>query len=453
MSLQSLLSIARSALLTHQRALDVTGHNIANANTPGYSRQRLELTAETPLYGALFSVGRGVLASALTRARDPFNDGTFREQSAALGLAGTLQDHLGRIEAVLHEPSDTGIASSLDGLFGSFSDLASDPTNSASRDQVRSAAQRLASQLNAADASLGRALQDAGDQMRSQVTQVNGLLRQISDLNGQIQATGGPEHIASDLMDQRDNLLDQLSQYGDVRVLDRGDGSVGVLFGGSLVVDPGLLQQLDVRAVGSGLGIGIAGGSPIQLAQGSLRGLADMTQTWLPQAKQQLDTLAGALVEQVNALHRTGFSLSGATGLDFFDPAGTTAGTIALSSTLLASSDNIAASDVVGPGGNGVALQLAALRDAPLATLGGRTLRDYHIALAGWVGTGVQDAGRDVDASSTLLDRADALRQSVSGVSVDEEMINLMSEQQAYSAAARLVTVADSMMQEILNMI
>ncbi len=454
MSLQSLLSIARSALLTHQRAMDVTAHNIANANTPGYTRQRLELSAATPQWGPTYPLGRGVKADVITRTRDLFFDTSYREESGSLGLAGSLEDYLGRIEATFGEPSDTALSSGLDGLFRSFSDLANDPSNRIARDQVRQSANRLAQQFHSLDAALGRVSADALTDLQTQVGAVNALAQQIAQLNGQIQATGGPSHTSSDLMDERDRLVDQLSAYGDIRVLDRGDGSIGVTLGDTLLVDGGSTATLSVSSVGSGYGVQTAGGTPVVLRSGSLAGLADLTQNWIPGAKAQLNQLAGALVTQVNAVHRAGYTLGGATGVDFFDPAGVTAGSIRLSAAVTASSDAIAAAGAAGAVGDGaVALQLAGLSQTSVASLGNKTFREHWFGLTGWVGSGTESAIRDATAAQTLVDRADELRTSVSGVSVDEEMVSLLGQQQAYQAAARLVQVASDVMDEILKLL
>lgn len=454
MSLQSLLSIARSALFAHQRSMDVTAHNVANANTPGYSRQRLVLAAETPQWGPLFPVGRGVSATAIQRTRDLFYDSSYRRDNGGMNLAGTLKDYLGQIESVMHEPSDSGLASSLDGLFSAFGDLANNPTSKPDRELVKQAGARLAQQLRSLDAQVTRVTQEAVDDMRVQVSEVNQIASQIADLNQRIKAEGGANGIAPDLMDQRDNLLDQLSQYVDVRVLDRPDGTVGVVAGDTLLVDGALHQDLAVGTVGAGWGtISATSGSPVDLGGGSLGALGDLTQVRLPAVRARLDQLAQAMVTEVNSRHRAGYTLGGATNVDFFDPAGVTAGSIQLSAALQSSSDNIAAAAVNAPGDSGVALQLAGLGSVGIASLGGSTMREHYVSLASQVGIDVKNASGDLLAQSTLVDRADQARQSVSGVNIDEEMVSLISQQQAYQAAARLINIADQMMQDVLRIL
>ena len=452
MSLQSLLSIARSALGVHQRQLDVTAHNIANASTPGYSRQRLVTTPALPLQLAMYTIGRGVEAVSIERTRNGFYDATYRRDNGLLGKSTTLRDYLGQVETALNEPSDTGLSSSLDSLFSAFSDLAGNPAGHTNRELVVSAANRLVDQLHSLTAQIGRTSLEAADNLRVQVADVNSLSQRIADLNTKILSTGGADHQAPDLQDMRDQLIDELSKFGNVRTVDHGDGTVGVIFGDTTLVDGAQVTTLE--PVGSGLGWAVRsalGGTVVDTQSGSLHALADLTQNRLPAARAQLDALAGALVSEFNAIHRAGYTLSGATGVDFFDPAGTTAATISLSATVRASSDNIAASANAAQGNGAVAGQLAALATSGVVSLGGSTFREHFVTLASGIGLDVRGAEQDIATQETLVERSDGFRQAESGVNVDDEMIDLVSAQQASQAAARLISVADQMMKVILD--
>ena len=453
MSLASLLSIARSALFVHQRAMEVTGHNVANANTPGYTRQLMQLQAASPLVLPRYSMGRGVEAEQITRQRDTFYDAAYRRDSGQLGNSSTLNNYLGQIEASLNEPSDTGLSSSLGRLFNSLSELANDPASHVGRGLVVSAGARVAQQLNSLAQQNNRIGQEAVDSLRAQVDQVNSYASQIAALNTKIVQSGGASSGSSDLMDQRDVLVDKLSQFMDVRVLTRPDGSIGVAAGNTVLVDGAQAAPLAVAAVGAGWGIVQAGGgSPIDPQSGSLKALMDLTQTRLPAVQAELDKLAAALVTQFNLVHRAGFTPGGVTSVDFFDPAGTTASTIKLSAALTLSSDNIAASANGAPGNGDIATTLAGLATQGVASLGGNTFREHFVLTAAALGLDVNNSSQDMTSQLTLVERDDSARTAVSGVNVDEEMISLIASQQAYGAAARLVSVADQMMQEVLQM-
>jgi flagellar hook-associated protein 1 FlgK len=453
MSLSSLLSIARSALAAHQRSIDVTAHNIANAQTPGYSRQRADLVSQFPLLTAQGPVGRGVTVAQISSARDRFLDATYRLQSGLLGDSSSRSSALGDVENAMNEPSDSGIGAALDNLFKSFGDLANDPTGTPTREAVRAAASRLVSQVRGLDQRLGQIDGQVRDEMTANVNEVNDLARRIAQFNTQILATRGTGGESPDLEDQRGALMDRLSQLVGVRAMDRPDGTMTVLAGDVVLVDAGTAQSLDVRAnAGGGWVVGLAGtGSVINPQSGSLKGLVDISTIELPKVRAQLDQFAASIVGSFNALHETGFTLTGNTNVDFFDPAGTTAGTIALSADVTASTDNIAAAGTNVPGDNAVALQLAALSDTSIPALGNATLGEYWIQMAAGVGTQHNNADLDTTTNQALVDSAFTQREGVAGVSIDEEMSNLIQQQQAYQAAARLLNVADQMAQTILD--
>ncbi len=454
MSLASLLSIARSALLAQQRAMSVTAHNVANAQTQGYSRQRLELTAADPLRSTLGTLGRGVTEASLQRIRDSFFDARYRTESGLLADSGAMRDYLGEVESAMNEPSDSGVSAALDGLFGAFADLAANPSSSTSRTLLQQAGRRFVNRMHQLDTALHEVGDAALAKLRSEVDTVNQLAAQIGELNAEILMAGGPSGNAPDLQDQRDVLVDRLSSLVAVRVVERPDGSIAVTAGDTLLVDGAYAQPLTVESIaGGGFRVAAASGSPVDPQAGSIAALVKLLDDELPGIEGQLDSLVRALVTSVNTLHRSGYTLGGATGTDFFLSGGLTAGTIALAPAVDASGDAIAAGATNAPGDGAIALQLSQLATAPMALLGGKSLRDYYVDLAGTVGTGVSDASQDADVHQSMVDQADTMRSSVSGVSVDEEMVALISQQQAYSAAARVVNVANQMLQDILDMV
>ena len=454
MTLISLLGIARSALLTHQRALDVTGHNVANAMTPGYSRQQLDLAAAVPSESPWGPLGRGVTDAGVTRVRDWLHDATVRRETGLLGHSQTLGTHLGQVEAAINEPSEYGIAASLDGLFNAFSELANDPSSSVHRGLVRQNASRLVDQLHLLDENLVETGRNALAEMNATVDDVNRIASEIASLNQLILSSGGPNNSAPDLEDQRDILIDQLSESMGVRVLQRDDGTVGVAAGDTLLVDGGMAQTLEVRALaGGGTGIGVVGGSDVDPRSGSLLALAEVLNVELPGLRANLDQFAAALVTEVNAIHNSGFTATGATNVDFFDPAGVTAHTIALSAAVQSSADEIAAGGTTAAGDGDVALQIAALRSTSIASLGGTSMGDFYTSTVTSFGSRVLDVQQNAAVHQTLVDRAETVRASSNGVNVDEEMVMLIAQQQAFAAAARLVTVADEMVTEILRMV
>lgn len=453
MSLLSLLSIARSALLAQQRAMSVTGHNVANATVSGYHRQRLDIHAATAQWTPVGTLGRGVESGAVLRTRDTLLDSAFRRAAGEHGYSATSSDTLSRVEAAFGEPSDYGVAAAFDALFGAFQALGADPNGSAARMAVRDAASAFVGRVRTLDGELGALTQDTTDRARQQVAEVNGLARQAAELNAQILAASGPAGGAADLEDARDRVIDRLATLVGGRVLERPDGTMTVVAGDAVLVDGGLAHQLEVRASATGFDIARVGDAgTLRLPSGSLGALSALA-TSIPARRAELDAFVRAVVEEVNAIHRTGATPSGATGLDFFDPAGLTGATLALAPGVAASPDGIAASTPGSPGDGAVATSIAALADGPLASLGGRTLRSLYTDVAAAAGSDAAQAADDEAADAALEIHADEQRTSLFGVSVDEEMVTLIAQQQAYAAAARLVSTADEMIQELLNIV
>jgi len=455
MGLSSLLSIARSALITHQRAIDTTGHNIANASTEGYSRQRLNQSALTPLQTPLGQLGRGVGADGVTRLRNQILDATYRRQHGELGSFTTLRDMLGNIESVFGEPSDLGLGAGIDQLFSAFGDLANDPAGRTPRQLVRQAADSLTARFRTADQRLGELSAEALTRMEGILSEVNAIGREVADLNVQIRAGSSGERAAPDLMDRRDLLVDRLSGFLGVRVVDRGDGTIGILAGDAMIVDAAEFVPLELRSLGQGAyGVAASGMSGLlDLQGGELDALTELSTTTIPGVRSRLDQLAAGIVAEVNALHRGGRTLAGATGVDFFDPAGTTALGFALSQAVALTPDNIAAGASGGAGDNSVALALAALRTSATASFGGDTIGVAYQRLVSDIGVALRDASQRQEAQEVIVHHTDTLRQSVSGVSIDEELTHMITQQNAFAAAARLVSVADEMMQDVLGMV
>lgn len=451
MSLSSLLSIARSALLVQKRAMEVTANNVANAQTPGYTRQRLEIMAQNAVHTADGMIGRGVTSGLVQRTRDSFYDDTFRREAGLFSQSSTLQEGLRQIEDAIGEPSDVGLSAAIDRLFHSFSDLANDPSSPSARDLVCQAGDRLAKQLNQLDTRLTISSSDAMSRLDAEVGQANELLRRIGKLNQDILAAGGQS--AVDLQDQRDLAIDQLSGLMSVKVVRHDDGTVTVMGEESNLVDRVIPTQLSLTGSPPALSVVDSGGTPVNRIGGSLGGSLDMVNNRVPGLRSQLDQLAANLVSQVNAIHRGGYTATGVTNTDFFDPSKTTAGGISLTSALLGSSMAVAASGSSRTGDGSVALQLAQLGNTGIAGLGGRSFRDFYSGVAASVGLAASGAESDTTVQQSLMEQADQQRTAVSGVSVDEEMINLMAQQQAYGAAAKIITMADEMMQMLLQTI
>ena len=485
----SLLSIARTALSAQQVALQAISQNIANAETPGYSRQRADLAASVPQRFPQYNVGTGVDVRGVVRMRSYLLDRSVRTETGQQAAFNYRADLLGEVEEVLGEPSETGLANSLDQFWNAWSDLANNPTSPSSATAqavVRQRGQQVTNTLNQIATRLTDVASRARIRLSDTVTQVNTLAGQLAELNKQVTAAEVSGQQAPDLRDARDILADKLSGLAGVRVETQANGTLAVYLGGRMLVDEANARSLQVQIGAGGASVIFAGDpSPAQGVGGELGAGLDFLNTDLPAVQARLDDLARGLVNGVNEYHASGWTVAGdalgganwnpllgPTGsrVDFFDPTKVTAGSISLSTAVTANAGVIAAGDVQNaPGNNAVAQAIGALRgDAGMAALQarmgasfatlvgfatGESYGDHYTLSNTQLGAQVADARSQLSVHETLLAQAERRRQSDSGVSVDEELALMLKHQQAYTAATRLVRVADEMAQAILGMV
>ena len=489
MSASSLLSVARGALLAQERAVGIIGHNVANAETPGYSRQVVRLAAAEPqAFAGIGQIGRGVELIGIGRARSAFYDESWRREAGARSQYQAVQQTLEQVSGILGEPSDTGIQASIDQLIDSFNTLASNPVDPAGRAVVVANATALADKLHSVDTRIDGVARSIGSQLTDAVRDINATAAEIARLNGQIRQAGGQ---APDLLDRRDQALDKLGQYLDVRVVEDGHGAVDVLMGGlQLVGSGGGTQPLSVSGTGP---YQLQIGNPpvaVSASGGKVKGLMDAFAAVGSRTSStargtgfrgQLDDLVTGLVTAVNQIHSDYDPTTKALQptltpapnplragiVPFFDPNGVTAGTIALNPAIAADPTQLAGGWSTAAGDNTIAARLADLRNlaipvpgataattgSPAVTAGASApVGEFFTGLVSGFGIATQDAANRVASQSTLVDNIEAQRQDVSGVNVDEEMVKLIEHQQAYAAAARLVQVADDMLKELVNL-
>ena len=461
MGLSTSLDIATRALRAHQLAVDVTSHNIANAATPGYSRQEALLQAVGNhaigfRHGDqnLANMGLGVEAAGIRRLRDLFIDFQVRQINADLGRFTVSADTLEQVEIVFNEPSENALNQLLTDFWNAWRSLSNDPESTAARAALVERAGMLASALNRAEGQLQTLRRDLNAKVGIAVNEINTITSEIAALNQQIaqlQVTGNQ---AADLRDQRDLLLDRLSTLVDISYLEDATGAITIYLGNrelvvrdtamALAATPNIANSnfFDVTFVSDG--------QIAQLRSGELYALLEQRDTVVPAKLGQLNSLASTLITEVNNLHATGFGLNGATGLNFF--AGTDAATIAVDPAIAASPASIAAASAAGsPGDGSRALQIAQLQQALLMNGNTVTIDGFYRAMIAELGVNVREATALRENQRTLADHLEGLRESTAAVSLDEEMTNLVKHQHAYEAAARLVTVVDEMLDRLIN--
>lgn len=455
-----IMSIAGQALLTQQQAISVTSHNIANVNTPGYSRQRLKMTTNTPADSAVGPMGTGVSGETIERIYDRYLSAQLINESQALGRWDTQKGAVEMVEVIFNEVDGSGLSQAMSKFWDAWQSLANNPDGTTERQILVTASQVLATTFNQLNSDLSQNQQNLDLAIQGTVADINRLSQQIADLNEKIISSEAGSFSANDYRDQRELLLRELSELIDINTFEDATGAVSVLVAnGRPLVSSGQFWQLSTETNVAGFqdivwvdDTGNAPNIPADISGGRLKGYLDVRDGVIDGYINRLDTLAQTLMTDVNTLHQNGFDLDGLGGEVFF--IGTAANDMEVNPNIVGDLDLIAAASdaLTVPGDSRQAIEIANLQYQ--LTMGGtQSYNDYYSAIVRDVGNEVLKSGASYNHQSDMMAQLENQRESVSGVSLDEEMINLLKFQNAYAAAAKLIRTADEMMQTILQML
>lgn len=458
------LQLGARALQANQLGVEVTGQNLANSSNTAYSRQVVNLSTSTPTPTSLGMQGTGVQVTSISQVRDALLDGEVRDESSVSGYWNSQQSALENAQTQLGEfltINNTGSATDsqtlsdqLNNLFNAFQSVATDPTSIAQRQNLVGQAQELSSGLNQASQQLSSLNDSLNNSISTNVTAANQLLSQIAELNDQIAKATAAGGNANDLNDTREQDLENLANLVNIQTTTNANGTVDVSIGGSqLVKGSQTLDTLQTYNPGNGqLQIRTAtSGTPLTLTGGSIQGTIDARDGALQTLRTGLDTIASSLISQVNGIYSTGYDLNGGTGQSLFT--GTDAATIGVNSSLQTDPSLVQAAGAPNAtGDNSVALQLAQLGQQNIAGLNNTTFSGAFASQVGSFGFALSHANSEVSNSGSVTTMLQNQRDSVSGVSVEEEVANLITFQQAYSASSKIITTVDQMLQTVVNL-
>lgn len=495
------LETSKRSIITQQVALSTLGHNIANANTEGYTRQKVTMVATRPIeaYGMSKStapgqIGTGVEYTSITRIRDAFLDAQYRGQSDIAGSTSIQTDTLSKLESFVNEPSDTSIRTVLSNFWSAWSDLSKDPENVTAREILVERTQALTDTFNSLSGQLSDLDADLNTTIETTAESANTMMSSIASLNDQIKNIEMLGDNANDLRDQRDLLTDKLSKIVNIKVTETNDG-YSITMGGAPLVEGGLPIPFNANTLRTAYASGTLTGGEIHGMFVSLEDVSDFVK--------QLDTLANTIangefevtipagtilpgtsapitadqkmmVKGINGLHKLGYTLSdpASVGEDIFTikNGGTsiTAASIQLNQKISNDSNNIASSmrtttsngvTSVIRGNNDLALLMSQLSDkkftfddtASGGTVKSATVGDFYSAVVGALGVKSQSATRENANAEAQLAQVNSSRMSISGVSLDEEMSDMIKYQYAYTASARFMTTFDEMLDKLIN--
>jgi flagellar hook-associated protein 1 FlgK len=442
------LDIGKRALLTHQLSMMVVGHNISNVNTPGYTRQRTLIASGLPIEFPQYNLGTGVTAKNIKHIRDAFLTSQYRRENKSLGEWEFKDKALSQIETVFSEPHDESLGDVMNQFWTSWLDLSNNPESMAARSAVVVQSETLINTFHSLDTRL-RSLRNTADaDVVARVTEINQYSKQIANLNRLIVGEELTGQSANDLRDQRDHLIDKLSNLVDVTVMDNVGGSVTVYVSGLAIVEKA--DTFDLSTVVDTSSAQLKHDlvwkntkTKIKVTGGQLKGLLETRDIIVPKYMDQIDQLASAIVNEVNQVHRNGTGLNGISGLNFFNGSFTTAGSIRMEQGIKNDPSNVAASISGEPGDNANALAISDLRTKMSMSFGTISISDFYNAMIGTVGVEAFEAKTFKGNFEVLLMQIENSRQSIQGVSLDEEMADMVKLQHAYNAAARIITAMD----------
>jgi flagellar hook-associated protein 1 len=446
------LSVALSSLMASQQALETTANNVANANTPGFSRQRPVLVPGDPVLEENLSFGTGVALQRIESLRDPILEIQLNQETQQQSKLNTSLGALQQMQTMFSSAS-SGIGADITNFFNSLQQLSPDPSNLSLRQAVLTAAGNLATDFNTTANNLQTQRTNLDLNVVQTVGEVNTLTTQIASVDQQIAALENAQQDAGSLVDKQTNLIRQLSGLVDVSVIQTEHGIALTTSNGTPLVTGGQSFALTSQTGSDGLQHISAEGHDItnSLTGGSLSGLIQMRDQEIPDTVSSLDQLAAGLANALNTAHQSGFDLNGNAGGNLFvaPPAG---GAGAASSMSVAITDPalLAASSDGTAGSNGNLAVLAAVHDQPVAA--GQKPLDFYSNLVFKIGSDTSNTSADVDASNQILQQLQDQRSSVSGVSLDEEAANMVQYQTAYQAAARVVSTVNALLSDAVNL-
>ena len=456
-SLFALLGTMQQGLAAQQAGIDVAGQNVANVNTPGYVKRNVVLESQAVLPGD----DGGVDVASVQRAYSSFTYGQVLVSQGGKSAADARSAALAEGQAVVAPSGGGGVSDSMNAFFSSLQALSASPSDPSARSAVLASATQLATSFSTTANGLSQLQTSLYSQAQGTVNDLNQTLAQIAQLNGQIAQAQGQGDNAPDLRDQRDNLVSQVAGQIGARVVPDASGGVTLFAAGTVLVSADHASSLGVSLDSSGalkFVVNRPGGAPLDVTQGvtdgTLGGLREARDVDIAATASQLDQLAYNFENSVNSVHAAGYGLDGVTGRPLFAPPASVAGaaaTMTVDPSVAGQPDHVAAAATAAdvPGGNDVAVQLAQLANQPLGA-GGPPAQQIA-TIGAQLGSAKSSADTDAATRADMLTQAQNMNSSASGVSINEEMVNLTKFQQGFEAATRVLQVTDQLLGDFMT--
>jgi flagellar hook-associated protein 1 FlgK len=485
-------------MYTSQRALDVTGHNVSNVDTVGYVRQQLIQSENRPATYTGYQIGTGVNIDEVRQIRSLFLDNSYRKENSTLNYWNTMQKTVEDIEGIMNEFSDNDLGNTIDEFFEGWEELAKDPESRACRESLVEYGNRLADTFNQISQQLDQIQENLNDQIIDMVDKINSVSEQVAQLNGLIRVNEVMGDNANDYRDQLKGLLETLSGYANIKVTEDSSGMFNVTIGGTTLVNGTTVNKMICKTNASNGAFATVlwekTGSEVKLKDGELLGLIEArgdvngdkgssengspvesgydktdvdndadaynftgdSGNLIPELRTALNMLVSLMTRKINAIHSNGVGLDGSTGTDFFvkidEDLPFQAGNIMINPDL-DDPNKIAVSATGASGDITIANEIISFKDMEYFQNYGLKMGidDFYAFIVNWIGTGGDQAESAASNQSTLVQQIENKRTSLSAVSLDEEMTNMMKYQYAYNASVQVMNMIDGMLDKLIN--
>lgn len=464
--IHAMMDIGKRTMMNSQSALQTVSHNIANKNTEGYSRQRVDVQSASPINEGRLQFGMGARAATVSRTSNPFLEKQLQREGATKGYLDSQAELMVRVEQVFNEQSIKGLNQYISDFFNGFRELANTPESITARTVVKETAELMGRDFSRVYSQLNEVQGDINFQIKGRVEEVNKMIEEVATLNQQILETEVRGASANDQRDRRELLIKKLNEIVDIKVAEGDRGSVTIMAGGNGILVSGnefaklSTQRIDesgrldvmVKSAGSPEPISIAS----RVKGGSLGAVLQVRDEVVEDIKASMNKLAEAIVGEVNQAHRQGLDRNGVQGHNFFEslnektPA---ALGVKLSSIIRDDVNKIVTGiDPAAPGDPTVAHVISQIQNKQVFDGDAATLDDYYNAQVGRIGVLTQRSTKASEAQTEVVAQLAKLRESISGVSLDEEATKMIEFQKSFDASARLIRTADEMFDTVLNL-
>ena len=451
MTIFGTLEIGRSALRAQHKGMETSGQNVANANTPGYSRQRVDMNSVVPASapGTEMSPGRGVEVTDVTRIKNEFYHSQMMDTGSRHAHWEKRQETIRSVENIMREPGDQGLNQYLGEFFDGWNELSANPESSEIRNSLQENAITLTSAVEDSYERLSDLKAEAENELHAQVEEINEIAEEIVEINEELDYIHNVGEESNELKDHLDLLLEDLSEKIDIRTSFRESGAVNIYAGGQALVQEVGAYEMELGENEEGeAAIITPGGQELNPASGEVRGTLESFNEIIPGMQEDLDEIVETLVEEINQVHENSYGLNGETGQPFFEPleedGDAHSRQFRLSEEIMEDPSLIAASSEEGQPGNGqAALEIAGLRDEEL--INDSTLSDHYRGIISALGV----EGRESERMAQAMEKAEAQfreqHEAVAGVNMDEEMLDMVQFQHAWQGASRFLSYVDQM--------